>query len=159
MILYHGTNADFDKIEIVRTQLHKDFGQGFYLTDIREQAERMALRKTRMLGGAPVVQAYEFDDTSLLNLKVLRFETPDEEWARFILKNRDRSTKTPQHDYDIVIGPIADDGVAYLLGRYTEGTLELAELARLLEYKKLNRQFYFGTERAVALLRRIWNND
>lgn len=42
MILYHGTNVDFPAIDIAKTQLHKDFGQGFYLTDILQQAERMA---------------------------------------------------------------------------------------------------------------------
>lgn len=155
MILYHGTNVDFEHIDISKTQLHKDFGRGFYLTDLREQAERMAMRKTRMLGGEPVVQAYELDETKLSGLKVLSFDSATEAWASFILKNRDRSVKAPQHDYDIVIGPIADDGVAFLLGRYTEGTLTLSELARELEFKHLNKQYYFGSERAVSLLKRL----
>lgn len=83
-----------------------------------------------MFGGSPVVQEYEYDETASLNLKVLSFDAPDEQWARFILKNRDRNMKEPQHDYDIVTGPIADDGVAYLLGRYKEGTLSLSELSK-----------------------------
>lgn len=95
MILYHGTNSDFEKIDIAKTQLHKDFGQGFYLTDIRQQAERMAMRKTRMLGGKPVVQEYELDET------------------------------------------------------------KLSELTKQLEYKQLNKQYYFGSERATSLLKRI----
>ena len=54
-----------------------------------------------------------------------------------------------------MVGPIADDGVAYLIGRYDEGTLTLSELVRELEYKKLNRQYFFGTERAIKLLKRL----
>lgn len=155
MILYHGTNVDFAEIDIRKTQKHKDFGQGFYLTDIKDQAQHMAERKVRMLGGDAVVQEYEFDESALDELNVLVFDAPTEEWAAFIAKNRDRKANTPQHRYDIVVGPIADDGVAYLLGRYQEGTLTLSELSRELEYKKLNKQFYFGTERAIRRLKRI----
>lgn len=60
-----------------------------------------------------------------------------------------------QHDYDIVYGPIANDGVAYLLGRYEEGTMTIEELAEELEYRELNNQYYFGTERAIKLLKRL----
>ena len=60
-----------------------------------------------------------------------------------------------KHNYDIVIGPIADDGVAYLLGRYEEGSYTLDDLAKELEYKKLNSQYYFGTQKAINLLKRI----
>ena len=72
----------------------------------------------------------------------------------FIHKNRSRKAHF-HHDYDIVVGPIADDGVAYLIGRYDEGTLTISELVRELEYKKLNRQYFFGTERAIKLLKRL----
>lgn len=54
-----------------------------------------------------------------------------------------------------MIGPIADDGVAYLLSRYEEGSFTLEQLAKELKSKKLNKQFYFGTQRAIDLLKRI----
>ena len=66
MRLYHGTNVDFDLIDIEKSNPYKDFGKGFYLTDIKEQAERMALRKVKFFGGAPVIQVYDFDETALL---------------------------------------------------------------------------------------------
>ena len=87
-------------------------------------------------------------------MNVLVFESPTEEWATFIHRNRSRKERF-HHDYDIVVGPIADDGVAYLIGRYDEGTLTISELVRELEYKKLNRQYFFGTERAIKLLKRL----
>lgn len=156
MKLYHGTNVDFDKIDVTKSKAFKDFGQGFYLTDIRTQAEGWAKKKAEIFGGTPVLQEYEFDESALdsSELNVLVFDVPTEEWATFIHKNRSRKACF-HHDYDIVVGPIADDGVAYLIGRYDEGTLSIADLVRELEYKKLNRQYFFGTEKAIKLLKRL----
>lgn len=156
MTLYHGTNVDFDLIDIEKSNPYKDFGKGFYLTDIKEQAERMSLRKVKFFGGVPVIQVYDFDEGDLQreDLKVKFFSEPSEEWAVFIHNNRNR-TLDFRHDYDVVIGPIANDGVAYLLGRYEEGTITLPELVRGLEYKQLNNQYFFGTEKALDLLRRV----
>jgi hypothetical protein len=156
MRLYHGTNVDFDLIDIEKSNPYKDFGQGFYLTDIKEQAERMAQRKVKFYGGTPVVQTYEFEESELeeKHLNVLRFSKPCEDWAVFIHNNRNHSDSF-SHDYDVVIGPIANDGVAYLLGRYEEGTINLPELVRGLDFKHLNNQYFFGTPKALTLLRRV----
>lgn len=158
MILFHGTNVDFETIDIEKSNPYKDFGRGFYLTNLRQQAEELAKKKARIFGGTPVVQSYQFDETLLDNstLKVLIFEEPVREWAEFIYENRSRNAHTPRHEYDIVVGPIADDGVAYLLNRYEEGSFSLEDLAKELRYKKLNNQYFFGTERALKYLNRIW---
>lgn len=156
MKLYHGTNVDFDVIDLTKSNKYKDFGQGFYLTDIRSQAEELAAKKSRLFGGYPVIQEYEFDETLLsgAELKVLKFDKPSTEWAEFIFKNRNRDNNFT-HDYDIVIGPIANDGVAYLLGRYEEGTLTIEELSNKLDYKKLNSQYFFGTDKSLKYLKRL----
>ena len=156
MKLYHGTNVDFDVIDLTKSNKYKDFGQGFYLTDIRSQAEELAAKKSRLFGGYPVIQEYEFDETLLsgAELKVLKFDKPSTEWAEFIFKNRNRDNNFT-HDYDIVIGPIANDGVAYLLGRYEEGTLTIQELSDKLDYKKLNSQYFFGTDKSLKYLKRL----
>lgn len=156
MILYHGTNVDFDTINLQKSNKYKDFGHGFYLTDIRSQAEQLAGKKAKLFGGFPVVQEYEFNEEHLRNgeLKVLKFDNPCREWAEFIFKNRNREQNFA-HDYDVVIGPIANDGVAYLLGRYEEGTLTIDELSRELTYKELNKQFFFGTQKSLKYLKRL----
>lgn len=156
MKLYHGTNVDFSVIDLTKSNKYKDFGQGFYLTDIRTQAEELAAKKSRLFGGYPVIQEYEFDEAVLANgdLRVLKFEAPTTQWAEFIFKNRNREYNF-SHDYDIVIGPIADDGVAYLLGRYEEGTLTIEELSKKLDYKKLNSQYYFGSEKSLKYLKHL----
>ena len=156
MKLYHGTNVDFDVIDLTKSNKYKDFGQGFYLTDIRSQAEELASKKSRLFGGYPVIQEYEFDESLLsgAELKVLKFDKPSTEWAEFIFKNRNRDNNFT-HDYDIVIGPIANDGVAYLLGRYEEGTLTIEELSDKLDFKKLNSQYFFGTDKSLKYLKRL----
>ena len=156
MKLYHGTNLDFSVIDLAKSNKYKDFGQGFYLTDIRSQAEELAAKKSRLFGGYPVIQEYEFDESILTGkeLKVLMFDAPTTEWAEFIFKNRNRNANF-KHDYDIVVGPIDDDGVAYLLGRYEEGTLTIEELSEQLDYKKLNSQYFFGTNKSLKYLKRL----
>lgn len=136
MILYHGTNIDFDVVDLAKSKKYKDFGQGFYLTDIRSQAEAMAVKKSRLFGGVPVIQRYAFDEKLSYDagLRVLKFDTPSTEWAEFIFKNRNREIGFI-HDYDIVVGPMANDGVAFLLGRYEDGLLSLEELCSKLDYK------------------------
>lgn len=156
MRLYHGTNVEFDVIDLTKSNKYKDFGQGFYLTDIRLQAEELAAKKSRLFGGYPVIQEYEFDESLLsgTDLKVLKFDKPSADWAEFIFKNRNRDNNFT-HDFDIVIGPIANDGVAYLLGRYEEGTLTIEELSDKLDYKRLNSQYFFGTDESLKYLKRL----
>lgn len=80
MKLYHGTNIDFDRIDLAKSNQFKDFGKGFYLTDIKQQAVMLSQKRADRDGGIPVVQTYEFDEGLLDNstLKVLRFDNPTE---------------------------------------------------------------------------------
>lgn len=153
--LYHGSNVKIETICLDRCNPYKDFGKGFYLTDIEEQARQMAIRRTRIAGeGSPIVTAYTFDERSLNDpsLQVKLFDKPSKEWALFILANRKGIAE--QH-YDIVIGPIADDGVAFQLERYIHRMITLETLVEELTYRKLNRQYFFGTELAISKLQRL----
>lgn len=153
--LYHGSNVSIEKIDLTRSHPDKGFGKGYYLTDIRTQAEAMSIRRVRIAGeGEPTLTVYSFDESQLHSpeLRVKVFNEPTEEWALFVLSNREASLTGYTHDYDIVIGPIADDGVAFQLDRYTRHMITLATLVEELTYRKLNRQYYFGTERALQTL-------
>lgn len=156
MILYHGTYTDFKEIDLEKCHPFKDFGRGFYLTDIKEQAVKMAEKKARLYNGIPIIQTYVFDESNLTGnaLNIKRFAAPNREWAEFIYKNRSRSENF-HHDFDLVTGPIANDGVAYLLDRYEEGFITLDELAKELEFRELNNQYYFGTDEAIKYLKRL----
>ena len=152
--LYHGTNTTFDKVELDKCLPYKDFGRGFYLTTIRTQALDRAKNKCNFEGGAPTILVYQFDEKELANLNVKYFEKPTEEWANFIFANRNKRNKK-MHNYDIVIGPVADDGVIASIRLYETKVIDLAEFVKRLEYAHPNIQYAFCTERAIALLQKI----
>lgn len=158
MILYHGTNEYFEYIDLSKGNKFKDFGQGFYLTPDLSTAMRMAKKRAVLFGGNPMIFEYEFDDGCLGNqdLNIVVFpQKATVEWAMFIDRNRSRRKEADKTVNDIVIGPIANDGVAYLLGRFHEGTKSMEELAVELQNKYLDQQYFFGTERALSYLKRI----
>lgn len=157
MILYHGTNMEFEQIDLLKSKPNKDFGQGFYLSRDYVQAKEMAKIKVDQLEyGSPVVMSFEVDEEQMSLLKVLRFDDYNEDWAKFILLNRNNTTLEPVHDYDIVIGPIANDRVGVQLWKYESHSIDLPTLVRNLSYMKgITFQYYFGTERAINILRRI----
>lgn len=157
MKLYHGTNVVFDKIDISKSKPNKDFGQGFYLSPDYNQALNMANIKTEQLQeGAPIVMTFEVDEADVESLHTIRFEDYSEQWAEFILANRNNATNTPIHDYDIVIRPIADDRVGVQLWKYENQLIDLPTLVNKLKYMKgMTIQYFFGTEEALSILKRI----
>ena len=155
MILYHGTNTDFKQIRLDMSRVGKDFGFGFYLTTDKQVATRQAERKFLQYGtGAKVVQSYFLDECKLQDLKVLCFESYTEEWADFILLNRQNKERHSAHNYDVVIGPIANDTVGFQIRRYTEGIITKAQFLEEIKYHQVTMQYFFGTEQALSILER-----
>lgn len=157
MILYHGTNTDIKAIDLTKGLRHKDFGKGFYLTPEKVTAERMAKKKARLFGGVATLITYELDDDAFhSDLKIKVFpEKACTEWFLFVDANRDRKNTEPIHDYDIVVGPIADDGVVLQLTNYREGIYTPEQAALLLQDKYLDQQYFLGTEKALLFLHKI----
>ena len=118
----------------------------------------MASRRVRISGkGEPVVSAYIFDENLLddAGLRVKIFDAPSEEWALFVLANREAANTGYYQGYDVVIGPVADDGVAFQLERYVRRLISLETLVEELTYRKLNKQYFFGTELSISKLQRL----
>lgn len=157
MILYHGSNQEILTIDLSKSRPHKDFGQGFYLTENKDQAQKMAEQKVIQYGGIHTVNTYEFDEVNLNNpaLRIKIFEGYTQEWAEFILANRNRENTDKVHEYDIVIGPIADDKVGVQLFRYMKEYIDLPTLVKKLQYINLTVQYYFGTDNAIKLLKKL----
>lgn len=159
MKLYHGSNVEVAVPDLAKSKPYKDFGQGFYLSADKGQAMRMAEQKTlQLLMGEPIVSEFEFDETLLQSdeLKVKIFEDYSVEWANFIILNRDMYGQHPTHDYDIVYGPIADDGVTFQLRRYQSGAISIEELVRELQYARgITFQYFFGTPLALSKLTKL----
>ena len=157
--LYHGSNLMIEVPDLVHSKPFKDFGCGFYLSPDKQQAWDLAFQKvSQTQQGKAEVTEFLFDETAMQSpdLKVLTYSDYCEEWALFVLKNRDKNGQQPVHDYDIVYGPSADDGVTYQLRRYEGGVISLKRLVEELKYAKgITFQYYFGTERALKLLKRL----
>ena len=156
MRLYHGTNADIETIDLSQGLRYKDFGMGFYATPDKTTAIRMAQKRARLFGDKATLITYEFNEDALSSdLKIKRFpEKASVEWFLFINENRDRKNLSPIHDYDIVIGPIADDGVALQLTNYREGIYSPEQAALLLQDKYLDQQYFFGSYKALQYLKK-----
>ena len=164
MIIYHGSNIKTTEIDLSKCRPYKDFGQGFYMTDIRMQAIQMAHRVVRLYGGSPWVSAFNFDDLVLSSddVKSLVFDKPGKDWALFVLNNRDKRFKkisdllcNQDNKYDIVTGPVANDDIAYLLRTFSGGLIDINTLIRGLEYKSLSMQYSFHTEKSLQYLQPV----
>ena len=155
MILYHGSNMKIEQIDLSKCRPYKDFGQGFYLTQIKEQAEQMARRTATIYGGEPIVSEFEFDESALTELSVKQFDEPNEEWALFVLANRSKENQQPTHSFDIVIGPVADDTIATLFRNFNDGIIDLPMLVGGLKYKKISSQYFFHSVAAIKYLQSL----
>ena len=161
MILFHGLNTPIEIIDLSKSVPYKDFGRGFYLTSIAEQAEKMARRTARFFGGKPIVTSFVCPDDILqderLNTRI--FNEVDETWAVFIINNRKRDFEdiaslecNADAKYDVVVGPVGDDDITLLLRQYTRGLIDSEALRNGLSYKEASDQYSFHTEKAIALL-------
>jgi hypothetical protein len=155
--LFHGSNIKIGTPDLVHSKPFKDFGRGFYLSADQQQAMDIAIQKVRqMQDGSPEVSEFMFDDLVMQSseLKTLVFPDYSEEWAQFVLSNRNKNASHPVHNYDIVYDPIANDGVTFQLRRYEGGVISLARLVEELKYSKgITFQYFFGTERALQQLK------
>lgn len=161
MILYHGSNTEIQQVDLSKCRPYKDFGQGFYLTTIYDQAQKMAKRVAKIYGGIPTVTEYYFDESITANsqLQTKTFEAPTEEWALFVINNRNKDLQNiacPEcnHDqkYDMVVGPIANDDLALLFRQFSNGLIDVGILVQQMKYKKLTNQYSFHSEHALAYL-------
>lgn len=101
-------------------------------------------------------QHFDDDEASKKGLNIKVFPDYSEEWAEFVVMNRKNNSDVPAHPYDIVIGPIADDTVGVQIRRYIMGYISAFALVKELRFKGDHAvQYFFGTPKAVELLKRI----
>lgn len=116
----------------------------------------MAFRRCMRTGGEECITEFDFNfDVALLNLKIKVFDKPSEDWAKFVMMNRNEAIVHPAHEYDIVIGPIADDSVVLSFRLFQNGFISISELVKRLEYKELSTQYFFHNAKAISYLNRI----
>lgn len=139
-ILYHGSDSIVEKPDVTCGRSDLDFGQGFYLTDIREQAEKWAVIVSgRKPLSQPILNVYEFDDNLLLaKFKCLYFAHYDEDWLRFVVQSR--LGLKPWLGYDIVEGGVANDRVIDTVENYMAGTMPADIALQQLSLHQPNNQ-------------------
>lgn len=148
MRLYHGSNQPVRTPRILDSKRTMDFGKGFYTTQSEQQAIDWAKAVTlRREGGCPVVTEYDYEESD--DLRILVFDGPTEEWLEFVLSNRNGGFV---HDYDIVLGPVADDGVYDTLSDYSRGYLTKDAAIERLKARKYDEQVLFHTDKSLERL-------
>ena len=144
MKLYHSSNVIVDKPDIDHSRDYLDFGKGFYLTSIQEQAVRYAQRFIRRKQPA-WLNTFEFIfNPSEWN--ILEFSAYDKEWLNYVSKCRAGNDNT---NYDMVIGGIANDKVIFTLDRFFEGELSEDETLGLLKYERPNNQYCIRSQQML----------
>lgn len=151
MRLYHGSNMRVTDIDLLKSRPAKDFGRAFYLSADREQAVDLGRFKVDTFGGEVVVNEFEFDENALAELNYLRFEEYTEEWAKFVLANRE--TDECAHDYDVVYGPIANDRIGRQIFNFHSGYIDFPTFLKRIQYPEgITFQWAFCTERSIKSL-------
>lgn len=148
MILYHGDAVAITAPDLMHSRTAVDFGPGFYVTPIYDQAKRWSEKRKRRLGSA-VVSKYEFDEIAAACLKVLRFESYSEEWLDFIVRCR---AIEDDSDWDIVSGGVANDKVFDTLEAFFDGFATKAQTIDKLRMESPNMQLCFRTVAALNTL-------
>ncbi len=141
MEVYHGGYNSIENPEIRIGKYAKDFGAGFYCTELKEQAVRWARRYD-----TPMINIYDFKQNDKLN--ILHFGEMTEEWLKFIVDCRSGK----KHDYDIVIGAMANDQVYNYISDYISGVLTKEQFWVLAKFKHPTHQINFCTENALQCL-------
>jgi len=141
MTVYHGSNTSISEPKILIGRNTKDFGTGFYCTLIKEQAERWARRFD-----VPLLNIY--DVCLETNLEILNFKEMTEEWLDFIIACRNGK----EHNFDIVIGAMANDQIYNFIADYMDGIITREQFWSMAKFKYPTHQISFCTEKSLHCL-------
>ena len=142
IIIFHGSNVVVEKPQILISGFNKDFGYGFYCTNIEKQARKWALTRR----GDSILSIYKYKPS--VELKYLSFPKMTDEWFDFVVDCR-RGIK---HDYDIVEGPMADDQIWDYVEDYMEGIITREAFWVLAKFKYPTHQIVFCTQKSLETL-------
>lgn len=146
--VYHGGTEAIKHPKADAGRPGLDFGQGFYVTILREQAELWADRMARQRRANKVLSVYTLD------MKVLRekytylfFPHYDSDWLNFIASSR--TGKRPWAGYDCIEGGIANDRVIDMVEAYIAGTVSAEYALRELGKHQPNHQICILNQQAI----------
>ena len=144
-VLYHGSAELFDKIDVNKGRPRKDFGRGFYVTPVYEQAVKWAER-FKDAGDKAYLSVYDLDESVLAGLKVLDFPDHSGEWLDFIVSCR---MGNDVGGYDVVRGGVANDKVFDTCELYFRGLISKETAIDRLKFTSPNLQLCFKNNRTI----------
>ncbi|GHS90007.1 hypothetical protein FACS1894201_11330 [Bacteroidia bacterium] len=156
MIVYHGGFQEVKEIDLSKCRTNTDFGQGFYVTKFKEQAEYWAKQVGLYHKTTGVISEFEFYEGTFTErlCDVKHFAGYTEEWLDFVVKNRDPQFTTLQHNYDIVEGPVADDKIKIRLTDYLNRKITKLDFLNELTYSNPSHQICFCTVKSLLTIKK-----
>jgi len=147
MIVYHGSSMTVKNPDVKHSYRPLDFGKGFYVTTVEEQAIRWARRKTNLLGeGKAIVNRYQMaEDPGELKLKT--FDDDLVEWIDFVCRCRDGGND--YQAFDLIYGKVANDKVFRVVDLYRAGIWEKDRALREIKVYPHYDQYAFITQAAI----------
>lgn len=145
-ILYHGSNVIVSEPRVFESGFYKDFGFGFYCTEILDQAKRWAISRTAKLRqGSPCISKFSYSINPHSESNILTFEKATEEWLDFVVNCR----RGIPHNYDIVEGPMADDRIWDYIDALLSNTISREDFWILAKFKYKTHQVCFCNNTSI----------
>ena len=130
MIVYHGSNLEIKKPDCFHSRRSVDFGPGFYVTPLLEQARNWTAKFKRK-GEPAIVSQYELDDSAFTEYRTLRFDSYSGEWLDYVFACRQGNDPD---EYDMIMGGVANDRVYDTINLYFEHLINRDEALERLKY-------------------------
>ena len=137
--VYHGSNIIVAKPKILTNGFFKDFGYGFYCTNLEKQEKRWAMTRKNN----HIVNVYKLKELDAFNKLI--FDSMNEKWLDFIVNCR----RGLEHNYDIVEGPMADDTIWNFIEDYIGGDISKEAFWELVKFRYPTHQIVFCNEKAL----------
>jgi len=146
MIYYHGSSIEVAKPDTLHSKKHLDFGKGFYVTSVREQAIRWAKRKASFSGKVVgIISIYEMNETE--EMCVLDLTDNLDDWIDFVCACRNGSDIYEQ--YDVIKGKVADDKVFRVVDMYKRGIWNKERTLKEIKVYQTYDQIAFIHQKAI----------
>jgi hypothetical protein len=149
--LFHGSDVSVENPKVEAGRAKVDFGRGFYLSSLLNQAKSWAkVIASRTRHGKPVLNCYDFDEEMAKNMSGARykvFKSYDMDWLNYVIDCR-RGGEL-QLQYDVVEGGVANDNVIDTVEDYENGIITAEQALGQLVYKNVNHQICIRSQKVV----------
>lgn len=153
-VLFHGSKNGLSNITINGSRNNCDFGKGFYLGETYNQALSFVCEKDN---SSIYSFSYSTDDLIIKNfecnlewmLAICHYRGTIKEYEN---KKIIKKIITDVESADVVIAPIADNKMFYIMTQFAEGEINADVALHSLSASKLGLQYIFKTDNAINKL-------